>query len=273
MTELERVLLAKLEQIEQRHEQQTEDLRQQLQQQAHSLSALQKVCSAALGSLNSSVNDLNEALEPLTLADPVEAMHTVSHDLTLAAPLPLETGGTTTAWQMQVTLRGLVYAAAATVYGTDTSGEPAWPDRSTRNIMAMWGQALADVATVRHADDDGRLTMREQASRLEWLLKWQLLEKLRRKTGSDWTDRRLAAVDLKWAALDPADSIFTRLAGQTERLVTDKQLAEAVGQAPADTRAWLRAEIIRRFPEQVVAASWSHLTVRGESSGDENVEN
>lgn len=31
--------------------------------------------------------DLNEALEPLTLADPVEAMHTVSHDLTLAAPL------------------------------------------------------------------------------------------------------------------------------------------------------------------------------------------
>ena len=92
--------------------------------------------------------DLNEALEPLTLADPVEAMHTVSHDLTLAAPLPLETGGTTTAWQMQVTLRGLVYAAAATVYGTDTSGEPAWPDRSTRNIMAMWGQALADVATV-----------------------------------------------------------------------------------------------------------------------------
>lgn len=115
--------------------------------------------------------------------------------------------------------------------------------------------------------------MREQASRLEWLLKWQLLEKLRRKTGSDWTDRRLAAVDLKWAALDPADSIFTRLAEQTERLVTDKQLAEAVGQAPADTRAWLRAEIIRRFPEQVVAASWSHLTVRGESSGDENVEN
>ena len=95
----------------------------------------------------------------------------------------------------------------------------------------------------------------------------------RRKTGSDWTDRRLAAVDLKWAALDPADSIFTRLAGQTERLVTDKQLAEAVGQAPADTRAWLRAEIVRRFPEQVVAASWSHLTVRGESSGDENVEN
>ena len=68
MTALERVLLAKLEQIEQRHEQQTEDLRQQLQQQAHSLSALQKVCSAALGSLSSSVSALNKVLENLQSA-------------------------------------------------------------------------------------------------------------------------------------------------------------------------------------------------------------
>ena len=217
--------------------------------------------------------DLTVALEPLTLADPVAAMHTVSHDLTLAAELPLETGGTTTAWQMQVTLRGLVYAAAAVVYGTDAAGEPAWPDRSTRNIMAMWGQALADIATVRHADDDGRLVLREQASRLEWLLKWQLLEKLRRKTGTDWSDRRLSAVDLKWAALDSFDSIFVRLVGQTERLMTDKQVERAAEEAPIDTRAWLRAEIVKRFPEQVVAVSWSHLTVRGESSGDETVEN
>ena len=60
-----------------------------------------------------------------------------------------------------------------------------------RNIMAMWGQALADVAAIRHADDDARLTMREQAGRIEWLLKWQLLEKLRRKIGSGWMMRVL----------------------------------------------------------------------------------
>ena len=115
--------------------------------------------------------------------------------------------------------------------------------------------------------------MREQASRLEWLLKWQLLEKLRRKDrfGLDRSAPGRGRSEMGRAR--SGRSIFTRLAGQIERLVTDKQLAEAVGQAPADTRAWLRAEIVRRFPEQVVAASWSHLTVRGESSGDENVEN
>lgn len=217
--------------------------------------------------------NIDEALEPIMLADPVSAMHEVSHDLTLGAMLPLEYGGETSAWQIEVTLRGLVYAAAAVIYGTDTSGEPAWSDRSTRNIMAMWGQALADVAAIRHADDDARLTMREQAGRIEWLLKWQLLEKLRRKIGSGWDDARIAAVDLKWAAIDPADSIFDRLRAQTERLFTDGQLVQASVEAPSDTRAWLRAEMIRRFPEQVVAASWSHLTVRHRTIGDNTVEN
>lgn len=81
-----------------------------------------------------------------------------------------------------------------------------------RNIMAMWGQALADVAAIRHADDDMRLAMRGEASRVEWLLKWQLLEKLRRKIGSGWDDARIAAVDLKWAAIDPGRFDFRSVA-------------------------------------------------------------
>ena len=86
-------------------------------------------------------------------------------------------------------------------------------------------------------------------------------------------DARIAAVDLKWAAIDPADSIFDRLRAQTERLVMDEQLEQASVEAPSTTRAWLRAEIIRRFPEQVVAASWSRLTVRHRTISDNTVEN
>lgn len=65
MTELERVLLAKLEQIEQRHEQQTEDLKRQLQQQAHSLKAFQTVCSEALESCGTLCSELQGAFETL----------------------------------------------------------------------------------------------------------------------------------------------------------------------------------------------------------------
>ena len=128
--------------------------------------------------------DMRGLIEGLRLADPVGAMHTVSHDLSLNAELALEQGGTTTAWQMQVRLRAAVYAVAAIVLGTDTAGEPAWEDRQTRNIMAMWGQALADTAAIRHASAGERLAMRDEAGRIEWLLKWQLLEKMRRRLGN-----------------------------------------------------------------------------------------
>lgn len=217
--------------------------------------------------------DLGELLDQLELADPVDAMHTVSHDLTLAQPLALanDSNGTTTAWQMQVTLRAAVYAVAAMIYGTDTSGEPVWPDKSTRSIMAMWGQALADTGAIRHANDDQRLTMSSEASRIEWFFKWQLLEKLRRRlhptvvqsdTSAYWDDQKLKAVDLSWAALDPATSVFEKLRSHTEQVNTQDDIVRATQHAPEDTRAWLRAVIVQRYPQQVVAASWSHLTVR-----------
>ena len=63
--------------------------------------------------------DLTDELRSLSLLDSVAAMHTVSHDLTFDEPLALANGGSSTAWQLQVSLRGLVYEVASMVYGTD----------------------------------------------------------------------------------------------------------------------------------------------------------
>lgn len=220
--------------------------------------------------------DIDGLLDELQLADPVEAMHTVSHDLSLAAELPLEQGGALTAWLMQLKLRQAVYQVAACIHGTDTAGEPAWPDKSTASVMTMWGQALADVAAIRHADDEERLALADEARRVEWLLKWQLLEKLRRKitagsaagAADGWDDARIAAVDLKWAALDPTDSVFAKLVARTERVNTRAEVEHAAAEPPDDTRAWLRAQLVRRFGGETLAASWSRLTVR-DMSGDD----
>lgn len=214
--------------------------------------------------------DIEGLLARLELADPVDALHTVSRDLMLSAALPLEEGGTTTAWNMQVALRSAVFEAAAAIHGTDSRGEPLWPDQPTRDVMALWGSALADVAALRHADDEERLAMGEQAGRIEWLLKWQLLERLRRRASCGWDDARLAALDLSWAALDPTRSVFARLSGASNvaRLVDDERISHAAAEPPEDTRAWLRAEVVRRWPGQVVAASWSHLTVREHGETD-----
>lgn len=220
--------------------------------------------------------DLNALLDELELADPVEAMHTVSHDLTLNAALPLANGSETTAWLIQLKLRQAVYQVAALVNGTDTAGEPAWPDKSTTSIMAMWGQALADCAAIRHADDNQRLTMTSEASRVEWLLKWQLLEKLRRKivgsadntVASGWNDPRLKVIDLKWAALDPKDSVFAKLEPRTERVNISEDVRRASAEPPEDTRAWLRAKLVERFGDEVAAVSWSRLTARDPETAD-----
>lgn len=220
--------------------------------------------------------DLNAFLDELELADPVEAVHIVSHDLTLDAALPLANGGETTAWLIQLKLRQAVYQVAALIDGTDTSGEPAWPDKSTTSVMAMWGQALADCVAIRHADADQRLTMTGEASRVEWLLKWQLLEKLRRKiTGAatpdaanGWDDSRLKVIDLKWAALDSRDSVFAKLEPRTERVNAAADLARATTEPPENTRAWLRAKLVERFGVEVAAVSWSRLTARDPNAVD-----
>ena len=113
--------------------------------------------------------DLNAFLDELELSDPVEAIHTVSRDLTLGAILPLANGGETNAWLIQLKLRQAVYQVAALVEGTDTAGEPAWPDKSTTSIMAMWQQALIDCASIRHAADIARATTEPPEDTRAWL--------------------------------------------------------------------------------------------------------
>ena len=205
--------------------------------------------------------DLEALAGALALADPVEAIHAVSHDLTLAAPLALAQGGTTTAWAIQVRLRAAVYDVAARMYDTDITGEPLWPDDDTRLVMSLWGQALEDLARVRRASDDERLAMGTAASRLEWLLKWQVMEGLRRKGGRGWDDSRLAAADIAWGALDPARSIWRKVESRAVTLADGKAIDAAMA-APGDTRAWLRAALVERFGTRAVAASWRSVTLR-----------
>ena len=217
--------------------------------------------------------DIASRLGELRLSDPVDAMHRVSHDLTLAEPLAMAHGGTMTAWQIQVMLNALVYETAAAVHGTDTRGEPVWPDRETRSVMAMWRQALLDVAAIRHADDGERLQSRSEASRLEWLCKWQLVEGMRRRLHPDepiadaLEDPRLQAIDLRWASLDESESIYAKVRGRTERTASDEEIAVAADMPPEDTRAWLRGTLVRRWPDQLRAVSWTHVTTRDDADG------
>ncbi|MCI1868083.1 depupylase/deamidase Dop [Bifidobacterium crudilactis] len=212
---------------------------------------------------------LEGLLEELTLADPVKALHQVSHDLTLGVRLSMESGEELTAMQIQTRLFRAVAEAGSTVHGCDEQGQVIWPDEATTRIMAMWKRAIEDLRKLAESDDETRLEMSDQSSRFEWLFKWQIVEGLRRRyhpesgmsDAASWADPRLRAVDLSWARLD-GRSIFDRIRTRVDAPIGDAAIHDACRTPPNDTRAWLRAELLERFPQEIVAMSWSSITVR-----------
>ncbi|HEY0188958.1 MAG TPA: depupylase/deamidase Dop [Cellulomonas sp.] len=206
--------------------------------------------------------DLAAAVDRLALADPVAAVHTVSHDLTMTATLPLADGRHLTALQVQREYLDAVRAAVLRLgeqgahVPLSAQGAPAAQaaqatDPQTADVLARWASLLDRLAT------DPSSCARE----VEWLAKLRLLEGLRRRDHLDWDHPRLAAVDLQWSDLRPERGLYHRLvaAGAVERLVTDEQVAAAVSTPPEDTRAWFRGQAIARYGGHVSAASWDSV--------------
>lgn len=187
--------------------------------------------------------DLGAALDRLALADPVAAVHTVSHDLALTERLPLADGRRLTALEVQQEYLAVV----RTALGRGARGV----DDQTADVLARWGSLLDRLAT------DPASCARE----VEWLAKLRLLEGMRRRDRLEWDHPRLAAVDLQWSDVRPERGLYHRLvgAGAVERLVTDEDVSAAVGTPPDDTRAYFRGRTIARFGAHVSAASWDSV--------------
>jgi proteasome accessory factor A len=186
-----------------------------------------------------------DAVDRLTLRDPVDDVHTVSRDLALTARLELADGRRLTALEIQGE-----YLAA--VRGALAAGAPdAVPDAETVDVLARWASLLDRLATAPASC----------AREVEWLAKLRLLEGLRRRDHLAWDHPRLAAVDLQWSDLRPERGLYHRLlgAGAVERLVDDDAVARAAVHAPTDTRAYFRGEALARYADQVSAASWDSV--------------
>ncbi|MBL8775577.1 MAG: proteasome accessory factor PafA2 [Acidimicrobiales bacterium] len=174
---------------------------------------------------------------------PVAAMRRVSYDTTLREPLDLADGTTVTALEVQWELldRARKYAEVAGLecLGADPSvGE---------EVLTRWEDALTQL----EADPMGL------AGQLDWVAKYRLLEGYRDRHGLEWSDARLAAMDLQYHDLRPEKSLFARL--PVERITADDEVAAAVGDPPADTRAYFRGRCLDKWGDDIVAANWDSL--------------
>lgn len=181
------------------------------------------------------------------LARPVPAMHTVSHDLTCSTLLALADGREVTALDLQE-----MYAAAAAVVVEQQPERFAHPDEAAELVTA-WHETL----------DALRRDPRELADRLDWVAKWTLMESYRQRDGLGWDHPKLALIDLQYADLDPAKSLYAALVrkGRMRRLLTDEEIERARFDPPTDTRAYFRGRCMARYPQSVVAAAWDSLIV------------
>ena len=92
---------------------------------------------------------------------------------------------------------------------------------------------------------------------LDWVAKRGIVDAYRDRHGCSWEDGRLLALDLQYHDLRPERSLYARLG--MERLVQDDEIARAVTQPPAGTRAWFRGQCLARWPDAVVTANWDSL--------------
>ena len=206
--------------------------------------------------------DLDTLLGRLALNDPVSSLRTVSRDLSLNAPLVLESGRRETALQIQQDLFQAICRVGVILYGEDREGKPAWPGQVTGRLMKLWEAILDDLDRVRRADADERLGMSDQAGRLEWLMKWQLLESLRRRRSiHDWSDPRLAALDIEWARLDPGHDLPSRLGSRIQPVTSQPAVEDAADMGPDGTRAWFRSRILHDCPHIIRSMSWSRVVL------------
>lgn len=180
--------------------------------------------------------------EGLDLANPVATASVVSRDLSVNHPLQMLDGREMTAIQIQQRFLDLVWRAF------DKMGVE--PDETQELVMRLWQEVLdglkEDVFSV--------------ANRVEWVAKYQLLERQRQRLGVGWDDARLAAFDLQWADLRERKSLVLALEkrGMVERLFTWGQVEEAADEPPATTRARIRGNQVAEAAD-LVAASWTSL--------------
>jgi proteasome accessory factor A len=178
----------------------------------------------------------------LAIRQPVAAMKMVSRDLTFREPLDMEDGHRMTALDIQ-----REYLDAARRY---IETKPQGPEMEA--LCDRWEVTLDALA--REPDD--------LVGQLDWVTKHYLLRSYRDKKGLDWTDPRIAMMDLQYHDIRKERGLYYLLErqGRVERLTTDEAIEEAIVKPPEGTRAYFRGQCLMRYHDDVYGVNWGSIS-------------
>ncbi|MDX6287242.1 MAG: proteasome accessory factor [Frankiales bacterium] len=189
-------------------------------------------------------------MRDLTLENPIRGIREVSHDMTGRRRVKLANGREASALEIQ-----REYHAKARDFVTRRGSEPV-----TERVLELWDRTLTAVET-----GDLGLVSRE----IDWIMKYQLIERYRNKHDLPLSSPRVAQIDLAYHDVNRNRGLYYLLErrGAVERATQDVRIFEAKSVPPQTTRARLRGEFIKRAQERRrdFTVDWVHLKLNDQA--------
>ncbi len=189
-------------------------------------------------------------MRDLSLENPIRAIREVSHDMTGRRRVRLANGREASSLEIQQE-----YLSKARDFVDRRGG-----DAITRRVLELWERTLRAVET-----GDLDLVSRE----IDWVTKYQLIERYRNKYDLPLSSPRVAQLDLAYHDVHRKRGLFYLLQkrGAVERVASDLKIFEAKSVPPQTTRARLRGEFIRKAQEKRrdFTVDWVHLKLNDQA--------
>ncbi|MFD9790706.1 Pup--protein ligase [Streptomyces sp. NPDC059070] len=190
-------------------------------------------------------------MRDLTLENPIRAIREVSHDITGQRKVRLASGREASALEVQ-----REYYEKAVDFVERRGIRTGTVDQ----VLELWGRTLDAI----EAEDLDRI-----GTEIDWVMKYQLIERYRAKNNITMSHPRVAQIDLAYHDIHRRRGLYYLLErkGQAARICNDLKIFEGKSVPPQTTRARLRGDFIRRAQEQRrdFTVDWVHLKLNDQA--------
>ncbi|MDB1089017.1 Pup--protein ligase [Streptomyces sp. ACA25] len=190
-------------------------------------------------------------MRDLTLENPIRAIREVSHDMTGQRKVRLATGREASALEVQQEY----YEKAL-----DFCERRGMRTGLTEQVLELWGRALQSIA---------EQELDKINTEIDWVMKYQLIERYRAKHNMAMSNPRVAQIDLAYHDIHRRRGLYYLLErkGQAQRVCSDLKIFQGKSVPPQTTRARLRGDFIRRAQEQRrdFTVDWVHLKLNDQA--------
>jgi proteasome accessory factor A len=182
-----------------------------------------------------------------SLRNPVKAVKDISDDMTCTRKIKLDNGKKMSALEIQKEYFDLVLK-----YMNSRTLSPMEVD-----IVQKWGYVLNTL------EKDPFQLDRE----IDWVIKYKLIEDYMCKHGLSWSNinEKVLMLDLQYHDIRTDKSLYYLLERNdlVSRVLTDRQIDEAVSEPPPDTRAKIRGDFIKLAKEKKIHYNldWSYIRI------------